>query len=517
MADASQALAALERYWGYREFRPQQAEIVESILRGYDVAAVLPTGGGKSLCYQLPAVVSGTLCVVVSPLIALMEDQAAQLAEIGIPAGALTSAADWAEQKATLAAARQGRLRLLYLSPERVAKEGTRAILRECPVGYFAIDEAHCISEWGHEFRPEYRQLARLRDEFPGRAIAAFTGSATRRVRADIVEQLRLENPRKFIRSFFRPNLRYTLRQVANEAEQRRLLREVLEVHSSEPVIIYDGTIAGVESTAEWLNSSGISAERYHGKMKPEDRRRAQERWMDEEAPVMVGTMAFGLGINKPGVRAVVHLTLPGSLEQHYQEAGRAGRDGDPAECVLLWRKKDLALKAHFIGEIQDGTERERAWQRYHQMKEFAGEQTCRHRRFSEYFGEIWRRENCGACDACGYVAEWISSPPEPSALKQKLRESRRATRAETRTGTLGRDGSEASPHLVEAMKAWRREYAKSRGLPAYVVLHDASLVDLCRRRPASLQELTEVYGIGQAKAANMGQDLLAALRNASR
>jgi ATP-dependent DNA helicase RecQ len=364
-------LAALERHWGYTSFRPRQQAIVESILAGRDVAAVMPTGGGKSLCYQLPAVAANRTAIVVSPLIALMRDQTAQLEQMGIPAAALNSSIESSEQYLIRSRATQGAYRLLYVSPERLMQQGFIDWLAEVDPAYFAIDEAHCISEWGHEFRPEYRELRTLRQHFPNAPIAAFTASATQRVRHEMLALLGLRAPHCSIASFFRANLRYTVRE-ASAKDQDALLLSVLERHEGESVVVYAPSIKRVTETAAFLRAAGVSAVPYHGRMETGERGTNQSAWMNDEVNVLVGTVAFGMGINKPDVRAVVHLSLPKSIEQYYQEAGRAGRDGEPADCVLLWRKADTALLAHFIDEINDPDEKERAWQRYRVSKRFA-------------------------------------------------------------------------------------------------------------------------------------------------
>src|ERR1700719_3886876 len=311
----------LRRYWGYDAFRPLQENIVRSLLAGRDTCVIMPTGGGKSLCYQLPAAMSPEKTVIViSPLIALMEDQVAQLTQMGISAALLNSSISAVQQSRVIEKARAGECRLLYLSPERLAREDTIEWLRGVPILFFAIDEAHCISEWGHEFRPEYRQLSRLRAHFPDQPIAAFTASATRRVRHDILHQLQLRDPHKYIASFHRSNLRYLVKE-CGRGEQPSLLLRTLRNYEDRSVIVYAPTIAKVQETVSFLEDQQISAIGYHGKMDAAERRNNQERWMADEVRVLVGTLAFGLGINKASVRAVVHLALPKSIEQYYQEA----------------------------------------------------------------------------------------------------------------------------------------------------------------------------------------------------
>jgi hypothetical protein len=301
MSPETDLLTLLRRYWGYSAFRPLQERIVRSLLAGHDTCVVMPTGGGKSLCYQLPAVASEGTAVVISPLIALMQDQATQLAQMGIPAAVLNSTLSDGEQAKVMSRARDGAYRLLYVSPERVARGDTMGWLQQVPIAFFAIDEAHCISEWGHEFRPEYRQLSRLRTKFPDRPIAAFTASATRHVRHDILAQLQLRNPDRYIASFYRPNLRYLVRECEG-LEQMELLVKALRSYSGSNVIVYSPTINRVEETVDFLGDQDIAAVGYHGKMGADDRRRNQERWMSDEVRVLVGTIAFGLGINKAAV-----------------------------------------------------------------------------------------------------------------------------------------------------------------------------------------------------------------------
>ncbi|MFZ3215326.1 MAG: ATP-dependent DNA helicase RecQ [Candidatus Acidiferrales bacterium] len=549
----SELLGALQRYWGYSSFRPMQERIVRSLLAGHDTCVVMPTGGGKSLCYQLPAaLLADRTVVVVSPLIALMQDQVAQLTLMGIPAALLNSTLGAREQSEILRDAIAGHYRLLYLSPERLARADTIEWLRRVPVSFFAIDEAHCISEWGHEFRPEYRQLSSLRRHFPDRTIAAFTASATSQVRHDIVEQLALRAPHKYIASFHRPNLRYVARECDGHTQSTLLLR-ALRNYAGHNVIVYAPTIVRVEETVALLATEGIAAIGYHGKMDNATRRRNQEQWMSDEVRVLVGTVAFGLGINKAAVRAVIHLSLPKSIEQYYQEAGRAGRDGLSADCVLLWRKKDAGLLAHFIEQLSDPQERERGWQRYHIIRNFVESQGCRHRQICLHFGEHPKWQSCGACDVCGCEIAWMSAPiaaprskrrAKPSAVKaaavaaaagsitftraprppaKNERESTAEARApggswwgSTRKSQGALTPPSASPgvdpELREYLREWRRVTSRKLNIAAFIIMHDSSLDHLCQVQPRSLSELRTVSGFGERKTELYGPEILEAL-----
>ena len=517
---------ALKKYWGYDSFRPLQERIIQSLMEGHDAAVIMPTGGGKSLCYQLPALALGRTVLVVSPLIALMQDQMAQLADMGIPAAMLNSTQPGDEQRAVMRAATQGAFRLLYLSPERLAREDTVAWLAKVPLALFAIDEAHCISEWGHEFRPEYRQLASLRQNFPDIPIAAFTASATKRVRHDILDQLRLRDPHKYIASFHRANLRYVVEECAGNAHRQRIL-QAARAYAGQSVIVYAPTIALVEELVDFLGNHDIPAVPYNGQMDAASRRRNQERWMNDEVRVLVGTIAFGLGINKAAVRAVIHTSLPKSIEQYYQEAGRAGRDGLPADCVLLWQPRDTGLLAYFIDQLQDKQEKERAWQRYHTVRRFAESDACRHIQICNHFGQTPKWTRCDMCDVCGNRPSWLDAPIVESVAKKKKKKApvvalpppKAARPAPVREAPLARAAAPVAPvvppvdrELLDFLKEWRRRAAQRGAVPAYVVLSDASLEDLCRKRPANLRELLGVFGFGERKVEMYGSEIFAAL-----
>lgn len=391
---------ALARVFGYDKFRPHQEDVVDGLLGGEDVFALMPTGGGKSLCYQLPSVMAEGCVVVVSPLIALMKDQVDGARANGIRAACVNSSQSYEARRAAARAYRGGELDLLYLAPERLAGEGFFEKLRQCPTGQpaaFAIDEAHCLSEWGHDFRPDYLALARIRTAFPEVPIGAFTATATERVGEDIVARLGLRDPIRVRASFDRGNLFY---EVRSRSDLEGQLVEFLRERRSESGIIYCTTRKAVEGTVAQLQLNGIDARGYHAGMENHEREAAQEAFIRDNCQVIVATVAFGMGIDKADVRFVVHADLPKNLESYYQETGRAGRDGEPAHCLLLYSAGDVVKHRHFSEQVQDAEERSRVLGQLVLMDRFAAIPSCRRRGLLAYFGEH-HPGTCGGCDVC--------------------------------------------------------------------------------------------------------------------
>jgi ATP-dependent DNA helicase RecQ len=388
----------LKQAFGFDSFRPLQEEIIRDVLAGHDVFAVLPTGGGKSLCYQLPALAREGLTVVVSPLIALMKDQVDALQAAGVAATFLNSSLAAAAARPRLRGLHQGEFRLLYVAPERLMLAGFLEELQRWNVNQFAIDEAHCISEWGHDFRPEYRQLSSLRERFPGVPFLALTATATERVRGDIIQQLHLHEPRCFVASFNRPNLTY---RVAGKAGAYEQIRKFIRARKGEAGIVYGQSRKTAEQLAQKLAADGITAAPYHAGLTADVRSRNQEAFLRDEVQVICATIAFGMGINKPNVRFVIHYDLPKNIEGYYQETGRAGRDGLPGECLLLFSAGDRIKQMRFIEEKPDAKERETARAQLEQMLHYAEIATCRRAALLAYFGEKFGAANCEGCDNC--------------------------------------------------------------------------------------------------------------------
>jgi len=399
-APRSEVAGLLRQYWGFEGLRPLQGDVVEAALSGQDALVVMPTGGGKSLCFQLPALLSDRLTVVVSPLISLMKDQVDALKLIGYPAGALNSGLTVGEQRETIAGVESGALKLLYLSPERLVTEATARLLARASegrgVGHIAIDEAHCISHWGHDFRPEYRQLESLRHWFPEASVHGFTATATPRVQDDIASQLGLRDAQRFIGCFDRPNLTY---RVVPKLDPGATIAEAVRRHQADAVIVYCISRKDTEQVASRLQSEGFDARAYHAGLSDSERREVSEAFAQERLGVVVATVAFGMGIDRANVRCVVHESMPKSIEAYQQETGRAGRDGLPSECVMLYSNADLMRWKRVMA---DGSPAQVRHQHalLEEVRRFATGTRCRHAALSAYFGQELP-ERCEACDVC--------------------------------------------------------------------------------------------------------------------
>lgn len=403
MNSSSEILATVRRYWGYSELRPLQQQAIEAGLQHCDSLVVMPTGGGKSLCYQVPAELAHRTDIVVSPLISLMKDQVDGLRECGYPAGALYSGMPAHAIQETEEQFAAGRYRLLFVAPERLLMPRFLQLAERIGIRAFAIDEAHCISHWGHDFRPEYRRLAEIKSRFPRASVHAYTATATERVRADIASQLRLKNPAILVGNFDRPNLVY---RVVQRLDARAQTLEILQRHRGQAAIIYCISRNDTESMAAFLQANRVSAAFYHAGMEPDERRRAQEDFASEAIDVVAATVAFGMGIDRSDVRCVIHAAMPKSIEHYQQETGRAGRDGLEAECVLLYSAADVlrweSLIEKSAGEADTAPEIIAASRiLLDHVRRLCSGVHCRHRKLSEYFGQEYAKPNCEACDVC--------------------------------------------------------------------------------------------------------------------
>jgi ATP-dependent DNA helicase RecQ len=487
----TELLNLLKQSFGFDSFRPLQEEIICDALADRDVFALLPTGAGKSLCFQLPALARPGLTVVISPLISLMKDQVDALTASGVPATFLNSTLKANEVSARMLALRDGKYHLLYVAPERLMLPGFLANLKEWPVTLIAIDEAHCISEWGHDFRPEYRQLARLREFFPSTPLMALTATATRRVQTDIVKELRLREPSCYVASFNRPNLTYRVQ--AKDGAYKQLLRFV-KSHVNDSGIVYCQSRNNAENLATRLSEDGIEAKPYHAGLDAAIRSKNQEMFLRDDVQVICATIAFGMGINKPNVRFVVHYDLPKNIEGFYQETGRAGRDGLPSECLLLFSAGDAVKYSRFIDEMSKPQEREIARQQLSQMVQLAESAECRRVAMLRYFGEDFRGE-CGACDNCLTPRETYDGTIEAQKFLSCVYRLREKSRIDFGINQIAEVLTGADS---EKVRKWDHQYVSTYGIGKDRTQNEWRLIGRELVRQGYLKQLPEKFNVLQ-------------------
>jgi RecQ family ATP-dependent DNA helicase len=492
---------------GFQSWRPGQREAVEAALEGRDSLIVMPTGGGKSLCYQLPGLASEDLTIVVSPLIALMRDQWQRLTAAGHPVAMISSGMGEGEARGALAQVRSGEARIVYCSPERFASTVFLDALAQRRVDLLAVDEAHCVSEWGHDFRPDYLQLPRVAERLGRPTVMACTATATEAVGAEIASRFAMRDPLQVRSGFDRPNLSFDvvhLEGKGSKARRMALLEAGLADPENRPAIVYCGTRKDTDEVAAALPDAGLQAVPYHAGMEAEDRTAAQRRFMGGEVDVVVATNAFGMGVDKADVRSVWHMAIPTSLEAYYQEAGRAGRDGLPARAVLLAMRADLARLVHFNqqrhGDPDLAIARERGWRDYQTIKSFIYSERCRRRSLLDHFGDREAGRPLGrCCDVCDPEG-WL---PDPETIA--VRPARRAAKS---PATPPPELSPADIALFGQLKEWRLRAAD--GKPAFTVAHNSTLEAIAAARPADADALLAIRGIGPSFIAKHAPEVLA-------
>ncbi len=481
----------LKKHFGFDAFRGPQEAVITRVSSGKDALVIMPTGGGKSLCYQLPALMRGGTTLVISPLVSLMKDQVDALRAHGIMAAAINASLSQDEMETVTRQARTGRLNLLYVAPERLATSYFRNLLGDFKVSLIAVDEAHCISEWGHDFRPDYRQLSTLREILPGAPIVALTATATEAVQEDILKQLKIHRSGLFVSGFDRPNLRYVVMPKKGAFETTLKL---LERHNGESAIIYCLSRKRTEEVANELKSEGIRAEAYHAGLDQKVRAAVQDQFIKDQIQVVVATVAFGMGIDKPDVRLVIHYDLPKSIEGYYQETGRAGRDGLPSECFLLYSYGDTRTHNYFLMKAAP-KERALGEEKLKAMVSYCDSRTCRRAFLLAYFGQPTAGLKCGNCDIClGWkIKSSTSSSASPSTVLKKK---------ETAASELSASDAE----LFERLRALRKQLAEDRGVPPYVIFGDKSLLQMVADKPKTKDAFAEISGVGAQKLKELAE-----------
>lgn len=502
----------LESSFGLSQFRPGQREILDAILSGRDVMAVLPTGGGKSLCYQLPAMAQKSLVIVISPLIALMKDQVQALDRIGIPAGYLASGQTETERRDVFARLNRSESFLLYLSPERAQKEGFQTWIKNRKIAMFAIDEAHCVSQWGHDFREEYGQLNILKSLRPDIPILALTASATPEVLFDISKQLKLKNPEKMVYGFYRPNLYYQVQHCSDDGEKVAMLREAIRKFPTGRILIYCGTRKVTQEIAGLLSNYFGQVAFYHAGMSTEDRTQTQDDYIQGRTRILAATNAFGMGIDQPDVRLVVHFQMPGNIDALYQEMGRAGRDNKDSTCLLMYSKKDKGLQSFFIQNSDAPAPIKNA--RYRNLDtliDYCEGGECRQAEILTYYKDTQRIDRCGHCDVCDPTSDRrVLAPLNVTVADEAFKRTALTKgKAKPKKKTFDVELDPTQQIRFEDLRRWRKEKSLQLDVPAFVILSDRTLRDIVLKNPTSLLDLKDIHGIGDAKLEQFGTEIL--------